>query len=145
MAKRGRTSIAEISAKPIASARIPPAYNLTDIEAAHWTRITNAMHAEHFSPSNVDLLAQLCRHIAQSDRLALLIEQVCSPKKSKTLNHEFYLDLLKAQRAESAAIQRLARSMRLTQQSLFHRESAKARPITNSLTPAPWIDEDEEE
>jgi hypothetical protein len=139
--KRGRTSIAELTATPIATPRLPVPYNLTDIEAAHWTRITASMPAEHFSPSNSDLLAQLCRHIAQSDRLALLIEQICATGKKKTMHFdaEVYQDLLKSQRAESAAILRLARSMRLTQQSI-ERKSAKLRPLINAEK-MPWLDD----
>lgn len=119
---------------------LPAPYNLTDKETEVWERITSSMPADHFAPSNSSVLAQLCRHIAASDRVAMLIEMIA---KKKPFNPDLFATLLRSQVAESVIINRLSRSMRLTQQSLYRGELVRNRPI--STTPPPWVDDDEDE
>jgi hypothetical protein len=71
------------------------------------------------------VLAQLCRHIAASDKVAMLIEMVT---KKKPFNPDQFAALLRSQVAESVVINRLARSMRLTQQALYRGELVRNRP-----------------
>ena len=121
--------------------RMPAPYNLTGSEAEIWERIVNSMPADHFAPGNASVLAQLCRHIAASDRVAMLIEAAA---KSKKLDVDNFTSLLRSQIAESVVINRLARSMRLTQQALMRCESAKLRPIADP-TSAPWLREEDKD
>jgi hypothetical protein len=115
-------------------------YNLTDAEADEWRAIVASMPPEHFSRVHYPMLTQLCRHKVQSDRVAQLVETVCkkNPKgpASKGFDMTEYDHLLGMQARESAAIIRLMRSMRLTQQSLYRADSAKPRPV--SMIKAPW-------
>jgi hypothetical protein len=94
------------------------------------------MPADHFMRGNYPLLTQLCRHIASSRRVAQLIEQVAN---EKVLDLKGLSDLLQLQAAESAAIMRLSRSMRLTQQSVMRAETTKH---PKGQTKRPW-DRDE--
>ena len=101
---------------------MPAPYALTEI----WERITASMPADHFSPGNAPVLAQLCRHIAASDKIAMLIEMIT---KKKPFNPDHFATMLRSQVAESVVINRLARSMRLTQQAVYRGELVRNRPI----------------
>jgi len=87
-------------------------YTLTDAESDEWRAIVSSMPPEHFARTHYPMLTQLCRHIVASRRVAQLIEAVCKQKK---LNRAELASLLALQAAESSAIIRLCRSMRLTQ------------------------------
>jgi hypothetical protein len=137
---KGRTSLAALAVKPLATPRLEAPYDLTDRETEHWTRIVNAMPATHFSPSNADCLVQLVRHIEQSHRLAMLVERAASSKGKFTLDD--YISLLRAQNAETATIRRLATSLRLTQQAVFRADRADNRPVP--VGPSPWEPEPED-
>ena len=91
------------------------------------------------------MLAQLCRHVVATRRLAQLMRAVMKPKKGDVFAMKEYAGLLEMQRAESAAITRLSRSMRLTQQSVVRAETL-SRKLKNqsSITKAPWEKDDNE-
>ena len=103
--------------------RPDPPLDLTDEQSDEWRAVVNTMPADHFMRGNYPLLSQLCRHIVSSRRIAQLIEQVA---KEKVLDRKELSALLQLQAAESAAIMRLSRSMRLTQQSIM----GQRRPST---------------
>lgn len=134
MGSRGRKSIAALLAGPVVINRPEPPYTLTDAEADVWRMITNAMPADHFSPSHFPLLVQLCRHVVSSDRVKLLIEQFC---KKKQIDCSRLQTLLSMQTSETSAIVRLMRSLRLSPQAIYRAESPKLRPITQGEL-APW-------
>jgi len=137
---KGRASVAALMT-PNAAARqpMPAPYALTNAETEIWERITASMPADHFSPGNAPVLAQLCRHIAASDKIAMLVEMIT---KKKPFNPDDFAMMLRSQVAESVVINRLARSMRPTQQSLYRGELVRNRPIL--ATPPPWVSEDED-
>lgn len=112
-------------------------YDLADDEADEWRAIVRSMHPDHFTRGNFPLLAQLCRHICNSRRVAQLIEACV---KSRQFSRKEYMSLLQMQATESAAIMRLSRSMRLTQQARIEPLSAKLRP--RKTTPNPWERDD---
>jgi len=121
----------------ITAADYPDApYNLTDAEADEWRGIVSSMQPGYFARSHYPLLAQLCRHIVASNRLAQLIEATCKIKK---VNKYELTSLLKAQNSESASIVRLCRQMRLAHKSLYRAESTKQRPM--KTIDAPWVRE----
>lgn len=153
--KRGRTSLTELMTptNPLEREERPPApYELSDDEAAReWDAIVATMPADHFMKANHPLLVQYCRHIVAARRLDQLIASVM---KSKKFDAREYAHLLQLQNAESQAIQRLARSMRLTQQSVTRADASKKGRGVNSapqMIEAPWnssssldeIDDDE--
>jgi hypothetical protein len=89
-------------------------YDLTDEESDEWRAIVASMPADHFARTHYPMLTQLCRHTVASRRVAQLVQQCIKQKK---FNRIEYASLLAMHAAESAAIIRLCRSMRLTQQS----------------------------
>jgi hypothetical protein len=98
------------------------------------------MPPAYFARSHYPLLAQLCRHIVASNRVAMLIKQCREQKKVDLAQLE---SLLAMQRAETNAIIRLSRSMRLTHQSLHRADSTKQRPVLSpsalwDQTKRPW-------
>jgi hypothetical protein len=131
---RGRKSMTELAIGPVVINRPEPPYNLTDAEADVWRQIVNAMPADHFAPSHFPLLVQLCRHVVSSDRVKLLIEQLCGRKQ---IDCDRLQSLLAMQTSESSSIVRLMRSLRLTPQSISRAESAKLRPLATGAL-APW-------
>jgi len=138
---KGRASVAALMT-PNATARqqpMPAPYALTNAETEIWERITASMPADHFSPGNAPVLAQLCRHIAASDKIAMLVEMIT---KKKPFNPDDFATMLRSQVAESVVINRLARSMRLTQQAVYRGELVRNRPIAS--TPPPWVSEGED-
>ena len=142
MGTRGRESMASLMMpeNPTEIIQRPDApYDLADEEADEWRAIVNTMPADHFMRGNFPLLAQLCRHVVASRRVAQLIKLVC---EAKPFCHRDYANLLTVQSAESSAIMRLSRSMRLTQQSVSRAETTKHPK--NKLSRAPWDKHDED-
>jgi len=115
-------------------------YDLSDAAADQWRMIVASMPADHFAPSHYTMLTQLCRHKVESNRVNQLIEACCAKRKGKTFDVNEYNVLLKMQNRETASINQLMRSMRLTHQSLYRGESAKMRPVMTGLQKAPWDD-----
>jgi hypothetical protein len=136
MGSRGRKSIASplLSGGSLETLTGPTApYDLADSETAEWRAIVAAMPPDHFRRTHFPMLSQLCRHIIASRRVAMLIEQA---SKRKNIDAGEYALLLRMQSAETTAIIRLSRAMRLTHQALYRGESANLRPL-NSIDP-PW-------
>jgi hypothetical protein len=97
-------------------------YELTDEEANEWRAVVNTMPPGHFMRGNYALLSQYCRHVIAARRVAQLIGQVL---KQAEFDRKEFGALLQLQATESAAITRLLRSMRLTQQSVMRAETTK--------------------
>lgn len=136
MAKRGRKSGAELATIPDRGlievvVRPDAPYELTDDQALIWRRIADDLPADWFTPKHVGILKQYCRHEAQSDRIAMLIEQ---EMKKKALDLQQYDKLLAMQEREGRALSSLATRMRITQQTLY--DKSKKAP-SNSLS-KPW-------
>jgi hypothetical protein len=75
-----------------------------------------------FMRGNYALLSQYCRHVVAARRVAQLINLAA---KEKEFDRKEFGALLQLQATESAAITRLLRSMRLTQQSVLRAETTK--------------------
>lgn len=137
---KGKASLAALTTPSTTIPRLPAPYSLTDKEVEVWERIANSMPADHFAPGNASVLAQLCRHIAASDKVAMLVETIA---RKKPFDADAFAAMLRSQVAESVIINRLSRSMRLTQQALYRGELVRNRPIND--TPPPWIRADDDE
>ena len=124
MGTRGRPSMASLMVPDSSEFMQRPdaPYDLTDEQAEEWRAIVSTMDPGHFMRGNYPLLAQLCRHIVNARRLAQLIEQ-CA--KEKDFNRKEFGILLQLEATESAAIMRLSRSMRLTQQAVKRLETTR--------------------
>lgn len=137
MAKRGRVSGAELAvarlANPIQTVHRPDApYELTDDQSVIWRRIADDLPADWFSPKHNGMLKQYCRHEAQSDRIAQLIEQEMAKPE---LDVATYDKLLQMQEREGRAMSSLATRMRITHQALYDKSTkgASARKVSK-----PW-------
>jgi hypothetical protein len=126
MKQRGRqpSSLALVS-RPLDIAERPqPPHQLNEEEVEVWVSIVNQETSDWFTAATVPLLAQYCRHVVHSNRIAELIEHTIHSADTMPWIEE-YNQLLKLQERESKAMMLLARSMRLTQQTSRHDKSRK--------------------
>ena len=137
-----RTSMEELMIKDgglAADLERPDApYVLDEAASEYWRRIVNCMPANHFIPANYHVLVQLCRHLVESDRISRMLHSYCQKKDNASV--KIYVDLLKAQDAQTAAINRLSRSMRLTHQATFNKTAVRLKRIAADAIEMP-VDE----
>lgn len=134
MAQRGRKSAAsqEIALQSAGLTatiervhRPEPPYELTDKQAEVWRRVTDDLPADWFTAKHMGLLKQYCRHEAEGDRIAMLIEQELG---KPAVDVPVYDKLLVMQEREGRALSSLATRMRLTQQSLYDKSKKAGGP-----------------
>jgi hypothetical protein len=139
MAKRGRKSAAEMAianlVKVTSTARVEPPYDIFDEQADLFRAIVDSLPADWFSTGSVPLLAQLCKHVVASRRVAELIAQ--AERTGPMLDIEMYDRLLRLQERQSAAVHRLATALRLTNQSRYTPGRA-ATASAVAIGPKPW-------
>ncbi len=125
--KRGRTSVAEITAPKAATIEVmqrPKApHELTDEEVEVWASVTQAMAADWFDAGSLPLLTQYCRHVVRARHVAEMIDR--SMGAAEPISLEDYDRLLKMQQRESAAIATLATKMRICQTSTINQRGNK--------------------
>ena len=134
MGNRGRVSAASLevaSPSPVEKIARPDApYDLTDEQAEEWWAVVNRLPADWFPRETHGLLADYCRHVIKSRRIAQLVgaaeaEVELDVKKLDTL--------YKMAERESRAASSLATRLRITLQATV---SAKAqKPMTSKK---PW-------
>lgn len=131
--RRGRRSAAELSVVPIASVLRRPDVpdELTDEQAAEWRDIVDRMPADWFTRETYPLLAQYCRHVVSSRRVAQLVATY--EADGNALDLEQYDRLLKMQEREGRAMSSLATRMRITQHSTY--DKSKKKPL---VAKRPW-------
>lgn len=136
MAKRGRPSAASLelhqATGPVETIQRPDApYDLTDEQADEWWAVVNSMPADWFTRETHALLADYCRHVVKSRRVAQL---VADAEKSDELDVGLLDKLYKMAERESRAIGSLAVRMRISQQSTTnHRGNRSSKAIKK-----PW-------
>jgi hypothetical protein len=148
MNKPGRPSSASLAIVPNhgpaeleVHQRPAPPPELSDEEATEWDIITATRQATWFGPETFPLLAQYCRHIVRSRRIAQLIhdlEAPPAPKKGEeapAFDVATYNAYLRMQERESRALAMLATKMRLSQQTCIDREAKK-----KGVGKRPWQD-----
>jgi hypothetical protein len=128
--KRGRTSRASLETQ-IAIVQTPsrpdPPADLCPEERAIWGRVV-ADKPESFPPSTVGLLKVYCRHAANADRIARLLNQAWARSAELAL-----IDKLSAMHErETRALASLASRMRISQQATIspNRRSVSAGPLS---------------
>jgi len=126
-----RLSLAAVETGVIAHFERPrPPEELTDEQALEWVEIVNRLPADWFNRETHGLLAQYCRHLSVSRKLAKLILDL---EGSPEFTVKEYDKLLKMQDRESRAIATLATKMRIAQQSTYDKKKIKDRG-----TDKPW-------
>ena len=88
----------------------PPEF--TEAQQAVWREIVDSQPADWFTPASLPLLAQYCRHTCHAGELGQQLRDL-HPDQQKVR-----AKLLTLQKQESAAMIALARSLRLSQQSV---------------------------
>src|SRR5262245_27458819 len=116
MAKRGRKSVASLLVEVRPGERPDAPYSLGDEQSAEWRGIVASMPADYFKRSHYPVLVQLTRHIVASNRIAMLIEQLC---RSKMIDTARFVSLHAQQTTETMAIIRLCRQLRLSPQQVY--------------------------
>lgn len=106
--------------------RLRPPHHLVDEQVEVWQAIVSGHPADWFDAGAAPVLAQLCRHVVMSNRLAELIE--------RTDDTEMMLTIIREQRAESNEIRKLATALRITPQALTNHRGNKKQFNTSK----PW-------
>jgi len=139
MAKRGRKSSASlsvISGNGIeVVARPDPPAELTAEQSAEWKAIVNRMPADWFTRENFGLLAQYCRHLVTSRRVAQLVESEENSDEFSIMNYDM---LLRMQSRESSTLTSLATKMRLSQQAKYTTQRAGTKSKDAGTGKKPW-------
>lgn len=132
MAKRGRQSAASLAvAEPVQKLERPDApYDLTDEQSEEWWAVVNSLPADWFPRETHGVLAQYCRHIVASRRVAQL---VAACESSPDLDLAEYDQLLKMQEREGRALSSLATRLRITQQATVDKRTIKPKSVKK-----PW-------
>jgi len=111
--------------------RQAPPHHLTDEEVEVWRAVVDSEPADWFTPANSPMLAQYCRHVVHSHRIASLIERATGDPDLKITAYD---RLLKIQERESRCIASLATKMRISQQATTNHRGNK-KPSASSK---PW-------
>jgi hypothetical protein len=120
MNQRGRRSAASLTViASLPGQTLPPPSELTTDQAALSRQIVATKPADWFGPDSAPLLVAYVRHITTSNRLAALINSTLPEFSDKA-----YATLVKLHQSETAAIVRLAQSMRLSQLARYRADSA---------------------
>lgn len=126
MRTRGRKSAASlsvISGSGIEPVRRPePPEELTDEQAGEWRSICNSLPADWFRRETYALLAQYCRHVVTSRRIAQLIEAAEAASEFDLLEYD---RLGKMAERESRILASLATKMRISQQATYDKSKKK--------------------
>ena len=134
MGTRGRTSAASLQVVTPTGLHVierprPPA-DLTDEQADEWRAVANSLPADWFGRETLPILAQYCRHVVASKRVAALVAQC---EAGDELDLRDYDRLLKMQEREGRAITSLATKMRISQQSTYDKSKKKTEQVRK-----PW-------
>lgn len=140
MAKRGRTSIAELStAIPIkASSRLNAPAHMSDAEVSVWAEVVNDQPADAFSATHIPLLEMYCRHVVQS---RIIADEILNFDRSWLADDDGlkrYDRLLAMQEREGRAASSLATRLRLTRQAVEHPRTTMRAIANQSKGRKPW-------
>lgn len=137
MGDRGRKSAAALSVvkpsdlSPVDRPEAPP--ELTNEQAHEWNAVVSRMPADWFQRETHGLLAQYCRHVVASRRVADLIESLLNGEAEGDWIND-YDRLLKMQEREGRAMSSLATRMRITQHSQFSNKKNTGKKVAKK----PW-------
>jgi len=127
MAQRGRVSAASLEVakptSPIEKVQRPDApYDFTDEQTEEWWAIVNHLPADWFPRETHGTLADYCRHVVKSRKIAQII---AAAESENPLDIDKLDKLYKMAERESRAASSLATRMRLTQQATMSEKAKK--------------------
>lgn len=116
--------------------RVEPPSSLTAAEKKMWREVVATRPPSWFSEEHFPLLEQYCRHKTVCDRLSKEIAAFTPKQLKQKYELMRYSRLLTMQSKQSQALIRLARAMRLTQQSTYGKKKAfRQRGIAQGRKP----------
>lgn len=119
--------------------RLGPPATLSDGERGVWLATVNSKPAEWFGPEHIPLLVNYVRHVVAADVLDGQIREFDPGWLKGDDGLARYEKLRKLFRNETESINRLARAMRLTHQSIYRAD--KAATLTDRVgNLRPWED-----
>ncbi len=137
MGNRGRQSTSSLAIVPprevLERGRPEPPKDLTAEQAVEWRAIVRRMPADWFPRETHGLLADYCRHVLRSRKIATLIDRV---ERTRTVDVDDYDKLAKMADRESRTIASLATKMRISQHASYDRKKAKGAAAAR-----PWEDQ----
>lgn len=139
MAKRGRTSAAELEAPRALverQARPDACYSLADEAAEVWQATVEALPADYISAEALPVLAAYCRTTVSLRRLGQLIH-ACE-HGPEDLDVATYTKLLSSHAQQSQVLKTLATSLRLTPQTRYKAEAAERKTRGYTGGKKPW-------
>jgi hypothetical protein len=126
MAKRGRVSAASMEVATIGKVetlqRPDAPYDLTDEQSTEWWAVVNRMPADWFPRETHGMLADYCRHVVKSRRIAQLVDDA---ESQDAIDVDRLDKLYKMAERESRAASSLATRMRISQQATVRAEQAR--------------------
>lgn len=137
--KRGRKSAAELAtvATPEVITRPEPPYTLwRDGEADLWRQVVEDLPPGWITGRNADLLAEYVSHVMSCQRLRQVIHAMESGKEP--LDTAEWTGLLKAHATQSARVQSLATSLRITPQSTVDPKTGGRALARHNQGKRPW-------
>ena len=141
MAKRGRTSSAEVRVRVIdggLNKRPDPTDDLTERQAEIWRETVSSEPADWFGTAALrSMLADYCRHREASENVSKVLNLFQSDWLKNAEGAKRYKELLKMREAETRAAASLAGKLRLTNQSRYTPQAAgtAARNAAKGLKP----------
>jgi hypothetical protein len=141
MAKRGRQSAASLQVSRgiglSSENRLPAPLHLSDAEIAIWSELVNDQPASAFTATHIPIIEMYCRHVVNSRVLA---DELLNFDRSWLADDDGlkrYDKLLAMSQRESSQAAALARSLRITRQSID--QQTVARSLNNhTRTKKPW-------
>ena len=126
MGTRGRVSAASLEVAkpgPVETVQRPDApYDLTDEQSEEWWAVVNRLPADWFPRETHGLLADYCRHVVKSRRVAQL---VATTEAEDQLDIDKLDKLYKMAERESRAASSLATRLRITLQATVSEKAKK--------------------
>lgn len=140
MRQRGRKSVASLAVAQTAIGveRLPAPVHLSDAERVVWADTVNDQPAEAFTPVYAPMLELYCRHVVRSRILADEIDNFDRSWLADEDGLKRYDRLLGMAEREARAANALARSLRITRQSVVHPGVAGTAHAKHARSRKPW-------
>ena len=140
MQQRGRKGkgIISTAAQVLEIPRLPPPAELSEFEAHCWTSVVNTKPADWFRADTLPILLSYCKHISCAYTLDKEIAEFDPAWLRDDDGLLRYKRLTDMRDRESRALTALARSMRLTQQSQIHHNTAASQSKKTKVGGKPW-------
>lgn len=141
MPQRGRKSVSEKAVKVVAGnfgQRPEPPDYLTDRQAEIWRECAASETPDLFGTQAMrSMLADYCRHRESIEKISQVLDVFEADWLKNAEGAKRYKDLLKMREAEVTSAARLARNMRLTNQSRYTPQRA-ATASQSATAKMPW-------